>query len=112
MATVESTRETIRFASSAKTPFRNEPTLDFERPENQSAMREALERVRRQLGREYDNVIGGHRQRTAAKLQSINPSQPDQVVGIFQKAEAEDAPAAIEAALKAFQSWKHTSVEE
>jgi len=112
MAAVESTVDAIRFQNPANTPFRNEPTLDFERPENQSAMREALERVRRQLGREYDNVIGGHRQRTAAKLQSINPSNPSQVVGIFQKAEAEDVPAAMAAALKTFESWKHTTVQE
>jgi 1-pyrroline-5-carboxylate dehydrogenase len=112
MAAVENTLEAVRFQNPANTPFRNEPTLDFERPENQHAMREALERVGRQLGREYENVIGGHRQRTAAKLESLNPSNPGQLVGIFQKAEAEDVPAAMDAALKAFESWKHTSVEE
>jgi 1-pyrroline-5-carboxylate dehydrogenase len=112
MATFESSAEAIRYPASAITPFRNEPTLDFEQQENHQAMHEALERVSRQLGREYDNVIGGHRQRTTAKLQSINPSHPDQVVGTFQKAEAEDVPAVIEAALKAFESWKQTSVQE
>jgi 1-pyrroline-5-carboxylate dehydrogenase len=93
-------------------PFRNEPLLDFSQLENERAMRAALDKVHRQLGREYENVIGGHRVRTEAKLQSINPSHPGQVVGIFQKAGTEDAPAAVDAALKAFESWRHVAVEE
>jgi 1-pyrroline-5-carboxylate dehydrogenase len=75
-------------------------------------MQQALDKVRRQLGREYENVIGGHRVRTEAKLQSINPSHPEQVVGIFQKAGADDVPAAVDAALAAFESWSRTPVNE
>ncbi len=80
--------------------------------ENVRAMREALDNVRLQLGREYENVIGGHRVKTEAKLKSINPSHPEQVVGIFQKAGAEDAPAAVDAAFGAFWNWSRTPVWE
>ncbi len=97
---------------SSVTPFVNEPFVDFTRVENARAMRDALDRVRQQLGQEYENVIGGHRARTEAKLQSINPSRPDQVVGIFQKAGAEDVPAAINAALTAFATWSRTAAAE
>jgi 1-pyrroline-5-carboxylate dehydrogenase len=109
MATLANTATTIE--SAAQTVFKNEPFVDFTRLENVRAMREALDKVRRQLGREYENVVGGHRVRTVAKSKSINPSHPEQVVGIFQKAGAEDVPAAIAAAQKAFESWSRTPVE-
>jgi len=112
MATLESSMAATTVASSALTTFKNEPFVDFTRAENARAMREALDKVRRQFGREYDNVIDGHRVRTGGKLQSINPSHPEQVVGTFQKAGAEDVPAAVEAALKAFEGWSRTTVEE
>ena len=100
MATVQSSVAATTVESSALTPFQNEPLVDFTRHENARAMRAALDKVRRQLGREYENVIGGHRVQTEAKLRSINPSHPEQVVGIFQKAGPEDVPAAMDAALR------------
>ncbi len=93
-------------------PFRNEPFLDFSREENVHRMRQALERVRTQLGREYDLIIGGRRVKAGNKFESINPSRPSQVIGVFQKAGAEEVPLAMEAALRAFESWRNTPVEE
>jgi 1-pyrroline-5-carboxylate dehydrogenase len=112
MATVQSSVAETTVESSALKPFKNEPFTDFSRHENARAMREALDKVQRLLGHEYDNVIGGHRVKTEAKLQSINPSHPEQVVGRFQKAGAGDVPAAMDAALKAFESWRLTPVQE
>jgi 1-pyrroline-5-carboxylate dehydrogenase len=112
MATVQSSVAATTVESSALTKFKNEPLVDFTRLDNVRAMREALDKVRRQLGREYENVIGGHRVQTEAKTQSINPSHPEQVVGIFQKAGAADVPAAVEAAQDAFESWSRTPVKE
>ena len=40
-------------------PFINEPFYDFRHEENARKMRAAIERVRGQLGREYDLIIGG-----------------------------------------------------
>ena len=112
MATVENSVAATTVESSALTAFRNEPLVNFTRAENARAMREALDKVRRQLGREYDNVIDGHRVRTAAKLRSINPSHPEQVVGTFQKADGNEVPAAVDAALKAFESWRRSAVAD
>jgi 1-pyrroline-5-carboxylate dehydrogenase len=112
MATVQSSVLATTVESSALTSFKNEPLVDFTRLDNVRAMREALDKVRRQLGREYENVIGGHRVQTESKAQSINPSHPEQVVGIFQKAGAADVPAAVEAALEAFESWSRTTAKE
>ena len=93
-------------------PFANEPSVDFAREENARKMRSALEKVRGQLGREYDLIIGGKRVKTAEKIKSVNPAKPSQVVGLHQKAGREHVEPAMAAALKAFESWSHTTVEE
>ena len=95
-----------------KGPFRSEPYTNFSDPENARKMRAALDRVRAELGREYDLVIGGKRVRTNGKIKSLNPARPSEIVGVHQKAESEHAAPAVEAALKAFASWKNVSVEE
>jgi 1-pyrroline-5-carboxylate dehydrogenase len=93
-------------------PFRNEPLTDFTRPENARRMREAIEKVRNELGREYDLVIGGKRVRTDRKLQSVNPAKPSELVGLHQRAGQEHVEPAMNAALRAFESWKHAPIEE
>ena len=93
-------------------PFINEPFYDFRHEENARKMRAAIERVRGQLGREYDLIIGGQHIKTAEKIKSLNPSRPSQIVGMHQKAGKEHVEPAMQAALKAFESWKKTSVEE
>ena len=92
--------------------FKNEPFVDFSREDNARKMRAAIEKVRGQLGREYDLIIGGKRAKTADKIRSINPAKPSQVVGVHQKAGKEHIEPAMNAALKAFTNWSHTTVEE
>src|SRR5215813_1099395 len=110
MATVlETSRPTLRLPH---TPFKNEPATDFTNPENARRMREALVRVRAELGREYDIVIGNTLIKTTEKIRSLNPARPSEVVGVFQSAGREHVEPAIQAAAKAFESWKRTTVEE
>jgi 1-pyrroline-5-carboxylate dehydrogenase len=75
-------------------------------------MRAAVEKVRGQLGREYDLIIGGKRVKTADKIKSLNPAKPSQIVGLHQKAGKEQVEPAMQAALRAFESWSRTPVEE
>src|SRR6201993_902900 len=103
---------TVILPRSPQGEFRNEPFVDFSNHENAHAMKEALDRVGDQLGHEYELVIGGERVRTAGKIESRNPAKPAQVVGIHQKAGAEHAEKAMQAALKAFETWKYAPVEE
>src|ERR1700738_849608 len=98
--------------SSRQGPFINEPFFDFTKEDNARKMRAAIERVRGQLGREYDLIIGGQRIKTTDKIKSLNPSKPSQVVGIHQKAGKEHVEPAMQAALKAFESWSLATVEE
>src|SRR3954453_21458191 len=92
--------------------FRNEPMLDFTKSDVAREMRAALDRVRGQLGREYDLIIGGHRVKTAEKIRSLNPAHPSEVVGIHQKAGKEHVEPAMQAALKAYEHWSRTPLEE
>jgi len=98
--------------STSVQPFTNEPISDYRKEENARAMREAIAKVRRELGREYDLVIGGKRIKTAEKIRSINPAKPSEVVGIHQKAGREHVEPAMEAALAAFETWKFASLEQ
>ncbi|HST80088.1 MAG TPA: L-glutamate gamma-semialdehyde dehydrogenase, partial [Verrucomicrobiae bacterium] len=93
-------------------PFRNEPLTDFTNPENARKMRDALAKVRAELGREYDMVIGDQMIRTKEKITSTNPANPSQVVGVFQSAGREHVEPAIRAAAAAFETWKRTTAEE
>src|SRR5215470_6237915 len=83
-------------------PFKNESFVDFTREDNVRKMRAAIEKVRGQLGREYDLIIGGKRVKTSDTIRSINPAKPSEVVGIHQKAGKDHVEPAIQAASKAF----------
>ena len=91
--------------------FANQPFVDFSVPENAFKMKQALELVSSQLGREYDLILSGHRLKTKSKIHSINPMRPAQIVGIHQKAGVEHAELAMVAALQAFETWSITTVE-
>ena len=110
MATVATS--TVILPRKPQGAFRNEPFTDFSRHENAHAMREALTHVGELLGREYPLIIGGERVKTSGKIESHNPARPAQVVGVHQKAGAEHAEQAVDAALKAFETWRFVSAEE
>jgi 1-pyrroline-5-carboxylate dehydrogenase len=92
--------------------FINEPPADFSKPEVRKAQEEALKKVGAELGRDYPLIIDGERVETQDKLRSINPSRPEQAVGIFSKSNVELANRAVEAADRAFQSWKRVPYQQ
>ena len=110
MATAEIA--TVIHPRSPEGEFRNEPFVDFSKHENARCMKDALERVGEMLGHQYELVIGGERVRTQETVESRNPANPSQVVGVHPKAGVEHAEQAMQAALKAFESWKQVAVEE
>src|SRR3954469_11225579 len=93
-------------------PFVSEKFFDIRNEENVRRMRAAISKVRGQLGHEYDLIIGGKRVRTTDKIKSLNPAKPSEIVGIHQKAGPEHVEPAMQAALKAFESWSKASIEE
>ena len=91
--------------------YENAPLMNFVYEQNQDRMREALARVRTQLGRKYPLVINGDRVWTDKTIASINPSSPDDVVGHVAEAGIPEAERAVKAARDAFEKWSRTSFE-
>jgi 1-pyrroline-5-carboxylate dehydrogenase len=108
MATV--TLPTEIQARSPQGTFKNEPFTDFSVPANIRKMKDALELVAGLLGHEYPLIVGGRRLTTEGKIKSLDPSQPARVVGVHQKAGAEHAEKAMQAALDAYETWSRTKV--
>jgi 1-pyrroline-5-carboxylate dehydrogenase len=92
--------------------FTNEPYLDFSQPDVRKRMEDALKKVKSEFGREYPMWIGGQKVTTSEKRNSTNPSRPSEVIGVFQNANADRARQAIEAAHKAFETWKKVPAQE
>jgi 1-pyrroline-5-carboxylate dehydrogenase len=99
-------------AAHAQTPFKNAPLIDFTKPENRQAQAAALEQVKGELGRTYPLVIGGKKIMNEATFASVNPSQPEQVIGYFARATVEQVEEAVQAATSAFESWKRVPARE
>ncbi len=96
----------------ARTPFKNQPLTDFTREENRQAQATALTQVKSELGATYPLIIGGKKIFNDDTFASINPSQPEQVIGRFAKASVEQANQAVQAAAEAFESWKRVPADE
>src|SRR5271170_8314896 len=96
----------------ARGEFQNEAFIDFSKPENRKAMEDALRQVKGMFGREYPLVIDGKKVTTVDKIMSTNPSNPKEVIGVFQKATVEMANQAVEAAAKAYERWKRVPAED
>src|ERR1700693_211433 len=99
-------------ASRARTPFKNAAMLDFSNEENRRAQAEALEQVKSELGRTYPLIIGGKKITSKQTFASVNPSQPDQIIGHFVQATVEQANEAIRVAATTFETWKRVPAEE
>ena len=87
--------------------FRNEPLTDFSKPRNRAIMEKAIKKVERNLGRKYSIIIGGKKRTSKKSWNSINPSDPDVIIGTVAKADARMANEAVENAYEKFQTWKH-----
>jgi 1-pyrroline-5-carboxylate dehydrogenase len=92
-------------------PFKTEQPLDFSIPENEQGMRQWIKKVEQQLGKEYPLVIGGEERYTGDWITSVNPGNPDQVVGKVAKASKQDAEDAVKVAQKAFKKWRTMSAK-
>jgi len=88
------------------TIFKNEPLTDFSKPKNKKDMERALAVIKAGLGKTYPLVIGNQEIFTEETFPSINPSRPEELVGLFSKADHDLANRAIETAAAKFEEWK------
>src|SRR4029450_8245921 len=93
-------------------PYANAPLTNFALPENQEKMRAALREQRKQFGRKVPLTINGEKIWTEDMFSSVNPSQPDQIVGYAAEAGIPEAERAVAVARAAFEKWRRTSFEE
>ncbi|MFC0470560.1 L-glutamate gamma-semialdehyde dehydrogenase [Halalkalibacter kiskunsagensis] len=87
-------------------PYKHEPFTDFSFEENVQEFKKALNQVKKELGKEYDLVIGGKKVTTEEKIISVNPANISEVVGTVSKASKDLAEKAMQVADKTFQTWK------
>jgi RHH-type proline utilization regulon transcriptional repressor/proline dehydrogenase/delta 1-pyrroline-5-carboxylate dehydrogenase len=92
--------------------FENEPPLDFADGKSRSAFRDAIAKVRREMGKEFPLVYGGKEYRTRDKLVSCNPANPKEIVCTTSALSREMADAALDAARNAQKAWGGRSAGE
>jgi 1-pyrroline-5-carboxylate dehydrogenase len=94
--------------------FRNEPFTDFSNSDNAAAMRQAIEKVRSERGREYPVTINGEKISLDSKFTSNNPAKKSEIVGVFSEVDTDTSlvERAIEAATNAFKVWKNVPAED
>lgn len=94
--------------------FRNEPFTDFSVPENAAAMRDAIDKVRSELGREHPIIIGGERLTLDAKFESRNPAAHSELIGTFSDVDSDLSlvDRAIETATEAYKTWRFVPATE
>jgi len=94
------------------TGFRNQPAVDFSRAEQRDAYREALETVRKQLGRTWPLSIDGEDVTTDATASSNNPANPAELIGTVCQAGPAELEQALAAARRAFPTWRDRPADE
>lgn len=92
--------------------FSNATNTNFALAENREKLAGALRYVRSEFGREYPLVINHAPVVTGRWHDSVNPADPREVVGRVAMASAAEADAAVAAAMKAFDGWRHTPAAE
>ena len=93
-------------------PFQNEIIKNFQDPADAAAMQAALAEVRKGVNKTYPLVIDGERIETGKSIPSINPANPDEILGHVSAATKELANKAIDVAARAFETWKRTTPAE
>ena len=92
--------------------FVNEPILDFAVEANRTAMRDAVAKVRREMGKVFPVIYGGKAYETREKLVSVNPHDPGEVVCGTSALTREMGGEALTAARTAQSEWGRRTPEE
>lgn len=92
--------------------FKNEPITDFSKQINLKAQQDALQIVKKKLGKTYEIIIGGKKVKTEKTFSSISPSNTSEVIANFYKGTKELVDKAVETAYKKFETWQYVPAEE
>lgn len=92
--------------------FRNEPPADFSQQANRDAMRLAIRELHQKCGHEnyYPLHIGGRDIDTPDRIERVNPSHKDSIVGTIAAALPEHVDLAVASAKAALPAWSRLGV--
>jgi len=92
--------------------FPNVADTDYANTKLRQQAETAIKSVRANLGKTYLPLINGEYQNTEATVNSLNPSNPTEVVGTIGLLSEEQAKQALVAAKEASTSWRKTPVRQ
>jgi 1-pyrroline-5-carboxylate dehydrogenase len=95
-----------------RSEFRNCEVYTYADDAQRNELIAAIAKVESEAGKEYDLVIDGERVKGDGTFKTINPSDRDTVLGVFQRGTKDLADKAIMAADKAFEQWRWVQPEE
>ncbi len=93
-------------------PFQNEPFADFTDERVRNSFQEAIQQVRGQLGKTWPLWINGEEIHTDTQETTLNPANPEEIIGCVCQASPEQLETAIQAASGAQKSWAATPVRQ
>ncbi|BAQ64036.1 L-glutamate gamma-semialdehyde dehydrogenase [Geminocystis sp. NIES-3709] len=92
--------------------FQGSPDTDYGRETNLIKARQALTIVHNQLGKTYLPLINGNYVETESYIDSVNPSNPSEVVGKIGLISLSQADEAMNSAKSAFKTWSKTPAKQ
>ncbi len=92
--------------------FSGAADVDYAEEEVRKMSQQALEEVRRRLGKVYLPLVDGEYVQTQEVIESVNPSNYSEVVGKVGLLSVEQAEKAMQAAKAAFVGWRKTPVKQ
>ncbi|OKH37142.1 L-glutamate gamma-semialdehyde dehydrogenase [[Phormidium ambiguum] IAM M-71] len=95
-----------------KRAFPNVADTDYADKAKREKAQEAYRIVRGQLGKTYLPLVNGKYENTGETFDSVNPSNPKEIVGKIGLLSVEQAEQALKAAKAAFPEWRKKSAKE
>lgn len=92
--------------------FPNVADTDYAEVKAREEAQLALQTVRQQLGKTYLPLVNGEYVNTEVTVDSVNPSNPTEIIGKIGLLSIEQADAAMAAAKAAFPAWRRTPVRQ
>lgn len=90
--------------------FENAPDTDYADAQARLAAQQAITTVRQSLGKKYLPLIDGEYLQTERSIESLNPSNYSEVIGLVGLCAIEDATRAVATAKAALPQWRKTPV--
>ncbi|NES23444.1 MAG: L-glutamate gamma-semialdehyde dehydrogenase, partial [Symploca sp. SIO3E6] len=95
-----------------KQPFLNAADTDYAEEAARKEAQQAYTQVRASFGKTYLPLINGEYTQTAEVVDSLNPTNPSEIIGKIGQISVEQAEKALQAAKEAFPSWQQTPVKQ